>query len=75
MLAEVVEHIAKIEVFALDRVAFVIFLVHLDGLRLLVQHHQSALVATCDAEGFLLAVLVFKLAINAMRIKSYQLFG
>ena len=74
MLVEVVEHVAEVEILALDGVAVGVFLVHFDGLRLLVQHHQATLVATCDAEGLLLAFVVFELAINAMRIKSDELF-
>ena len=74
-LVEIVEYITEIEVFALDGVSLVVALEEVDGLRLAVQHHELALVATGNAHGFLRAVLVLKLAIDTMRVKRNLLLG
>ena len=49
-LVEIVEHIAEIQILLVtlrvsERLAILVGLEHLDGLRLFVQHHQSAFVA------------------------------
>ena len=73
-LAEVVEHIAEVKILALDGVAIGVFLEHLDGLRLTVEHHQTALVATGHAEGLVFAGLILECALNVMRIQSNLFF-
>ena len=75
MLVEIVEHIAEVEVFALNGLAVGVLLKHVDSLRFLMQNHQSALVATCNAERFLLAFVVLKLTVDAVRIECNLVFG
>ena len=73
-LVKIVEHVTEVKIFALDRFALGILLIHLYFLRLAVQHHKAALVTTCDAEGFFLAIFILKLTIEAVRIQRYLVF-
>ena len=75
VLVEIVEHIAEVEVFALNGLAVGVLLKHVDSLRFLMQNHQSALITTCDAERFLLALVVLKLTVDAVRIECNLVFG
>ena len=75
MLVKVVEHIAEVEVFALDGLAVGILLIHVNSLRFLVQNHQTALVAACNAECLLLAIVVLKLTVQAVRIECNLVLG
>ena len=74
-LVEVVEYITEVEVLALDGITLVVFSVHVDGLRLAVQHHKTALIAAGDAASLLLALVVDKVVIYTMRIEGYLLLG
>ena len=74
VLVKIVEDVAEVKEFALNRIAVSVLLIHVDGLRLLMEHHESAFVAACDAECLLLAVVVFELTVYAMRIECYLLF-
>ena len=74
-LVEVVEHVLELKEIALDGVSLVVALEHIDGFRLAMKHHQTALVATREAHGFLRSVLVLKLTINAVGIQRNLLLG
>ena len=75
VLVEVVEYVAEVEVFALDGLAVGILLIHVNSLRFLVQNHQTALVAACNAESLLLALVVLKLTVQAVRIECNLVLG
>ena len=49
-LVKIVEHVTEINKIAFHGIAVSVFLIHIDGLRLLVQHHETALVASRHAE-------------------------
>ena len=74
VLVKIVEDVAEIKEFTLNRIAVSVLLIHVDGLRLLMEHHESTFVTACDAERLLLAVVVFELTVYAMRIECYLLF-
>ena len=72
-IIKIVYDVSEVKILAFDRLSLVILLIEFYLARRPVQHHQTRLVTTGNAERALRTIVVRILPHNAMRIKSHRL--